>query len=246
MRKSLLLKQEGYVRKHWLYGLRYPKSLFIISTVLICMFFADTALAQGVKVTGTVSDTTNTALIGVAVRVRGTQTGAATDVNGKFSLTAPDANAVLVFSYIGFTTQEVPLNGQTNLSIRLKGNRSSLQEVVVTGFTSQRRESITGSIASTTSKDIERVHAGSTVSTALAGKIAGVTFRQSEGRPGAAANIQIRNMGSPLYVIDGVQQNVNAFNNLATNDIASVTVLKDASAAIYGVQAANGVVVVTT
>jgi TonB-linked SusC/RagA family outer membrane protein len=247
MRKSLLFRQQGYVRSRWLYCWQHPKSVFIICAVFLCIFSSDAVLAQAVKISGSVSDTTNTALIGVAVRLRDTQTGVATDVNGKFTITVPDAkNSVLVFTYVGFEMQELQLNGQTNVNVRLKGNRSSLQEVVVTGFTSQRRESITGSIASVTSKDIDRVHAGSTVSTALAGKIAGVTFRQSEGRPGAAANIQIRNMGSPLYVIDGVQQNVSAFNNLAPNDIASITVLKDASAAIYGVQAANGVVVVTT
>ncbi|MDB5127797.1 TonB-dependent receptor [Mucilaginibacter sp.] len=247
MRKSLLLRQEGDVRSHWLYGLRHPMSLFIICFVIICMVLSDRVSAQGqIKVSGTVSDTTGVALAGVGVRVRGTQTGTATDINGRFSVTVPDANSVLVFSYIGFTSQEVPLNGQTTLNIRLKGSSSSLQEVVVTGFGTQKRESITGSIASVTSKDIDRVHAGSTVSTSLAGKIPGVTFRQSEGRPGATANIQIRNMGRPLYVIDGVQQDQSQFNNLSPNDVESISVLKDASAAIYGVQAANGVVVVTT
>jgi TonB-linked SusC/RagA family outer membrane protein len=247
MRKSLLLRQEGDVRSHWLYGLRHPKSVFIICFVIICMALSDRVSAQGqIKVSGSVTDTTGVALAGVGVRVRGTQTGTATDINGRFTVTAPDANSVLIFSYIGFTSQEVPLNGQTTFNIRLKGSSSSLQEVVVTGFGTQKRESITGSIASVTSKDIDRVHAGSTVSTSLAGKIPGVTFRQSEGRPGATANIQIRNMGRPLYVIDGVQQDQSQFNNLAPNDVESISVLKDASAAIYGVQAANGVVVVTT
>jgi TonB-linked SusC/RagA family outer membrane protein len=247
MRKSLLLRQEGDVRSHWPYGLRHPKSVFIICFVIICMALSDRVSAQGqIKVSGTVSDTTGVALAGVGVRVRGTQTGTATDINGRFTVTVPDANSVLIFSYIGFTSQEVPLNGQTNFNIRLKGSSSSLQEVVVTGFGTQKRESITGSISSVTSKDIDRVHAGSTVSTSLAGKIPGVTFRQSEGRPGATANIQIRNMGRPLYVIDGVQQDQSQFNNLSPNDVESISVLKDASAAIYGVQAANGVVVVTT
>ncbi len=109
-----------------------------------------------------------------------------------------------------------------------------------------KKGSLTGSIATVTSKDLDRVHGGSTVSTGLAGKLAGVTFRMPEGRPGASANIQIRNMGTPLYVIDGIQQDEGQFNNLAPNDIESISVLKDASAAIYGVRAANGVVVVTT
>jgi TonB-linked SusC/RagA family outer membrane protein len=243
MRKSLLLKQEGYVRSHWL----YPKSVFVICAAIFCMFLSGNVFAQGqIKITGTVTDTAGAVLPGVAVRFKGTQTGTSTDVTGKFTLTAPTANSVLVFSYIGFVSQEHPLNGQTTINIRLKSNNTSLQEVVVTGFGTQKRESITGSIASVTSKDIERVHAGSTVSTTLAGKVAGVTFRQSEGRPGASANIQIRNMGSPLYVIDGIQQDEGQFNNLAPNDIESISVLKDGSAAIYGVRAANGVIVVTT
>jgi TonB-linked SusC/RagA family outer membrane protein len=247
MRKSLLLRQEGYVHSHRLYGWQHPKSVFIICAVIVCMFLSDRAFAQGqIKINGSVTDTTGAALTGVAVRFRGTQTGTTTDANGKFNLTAPGANSVLVFSYVGFTSQEVPLNGQTTFNIQLKGNNTSLQEVVVTGFGTQKRESITGSISSVTSKDIDRVHAGSTVSTSLAGKIPGVTFRQSEGRPGATASLQIRNMGAPLYVIDGIQQDEGQFNNLSPNDVESISVLKDGSAAIYGVRAANGVVVVTT
>ncbi|SEB17959.1 SusC/RagA family TonB-linked outer membrane protein [Pedobacter hartonius] len=147
---------------------------------------------------------------------------------------------------MGFNTQEVALAGRSSVTVQLNEGNENLQEVVVTGYGSQKRESITGSIASVTSKDIERVHGGATVSTALAGKLPGVTFRMSDGRPGASANIQIRNMGSPLYVIDGIQQDAMQFNNISPNDIESISVLKDASAAIYGVRAANGVVVVTT
>lgn len=245
MRKTLLPAKEGYVRSHWLYGLRYPKSLVVLCLVIISALFSGNAFAQ-TKVTGTVTDTAGVTLPGVAVKVRGTTTGTTTDVNGKFSLTAPSLNSVLVFSYVGFTSQEVPLGNQTNFNIRLKALNTNLQEVVVTGFGTQRKESLTGAISSVTSKDIDRVHGGSTVSTALAGKIPGVTFRQSEGRPGASASIQIRNMGTPLYVIDGIQQDEGQFNNLAQNDIESISVLKDGSAAIYGVRAANGVVVVTT
>nr|WP_294942563.1 TonB-dependent receptor [uncultured Mucilaginibacter sp.] len=246
MRKTLLPNREGHVRSHWLYGLRYPKSLVVMCAVIIGVLLSGSVFAQSVSVTGTVTDTSGVTLPGVAVKFRGTAIGTTTDVNGKFSLTAPSAASVLVFSYVGFTSQEVPLNGQTNFNVRLKVANTSLQEVVVTGFGTQRKESLTGAISSITSKDIDRVHGGSTVSTTLAGKIPGVTFRQSEGRPGASASIQIRNMGTPLYVIDGIQQDEGQFNNLAPNDIESISVLKDGSAAIYGVRAANGVVVVTT
>jgi TonB-linked SusC/RagA family outer membrane protein len=246
MRKSLLPTQEGYVRSHWLYGLHYPKSLIVMCAVIMGILLTGSAFAQQVKVTGTVTDTAGISLPGVAVKFRGTTIGTTTDVNGKFTLTAPSLTSVLAISYVGFTSMEVPLNGQTVFNIRLKAINTALQEVVVTGYGSQRKESLTGAISSVTSRDIDRVHGGSTVSTALAGKIPGVTFRQSEGRPGASASIQIRNMGTPLYVIDGIQQDEGQFNNLATNDIESISVLKDGSAAIYGVRAANGVVVVTT
>jgi TonB-linked SusC/RagA family outer membrane protein len=221
------------------------KVTLVVFSVMSCLLFSLGASAQ-VKVTGTVTDTTGEALTGVAVRIKGAQGGSTTDIKGQFNLTVPNANSVLLLSYIGFATTEFPLNGQTSIRVRLKATNSSLQEVVVTGYGSQKKESITGAISSVTSKDLDRVHAGSTVSTGLAGKIPGVTFRMSEGRPGASASIQIRNMGSPLYVIDGIQQDEGQFNNLAPNDVESITVLKDGSAAIYGVRAANGVVVVTT
>jgi TonB-linked SusC/RagA family outer membrane protein len=214
---------------------------------MTAFLFSFRASAQNkIKVTGTVVDTTGEVLTGVAIRVQGTQGGTTSDVRGNFTINVPNANSTLVFSYIGFITQELPLNGQTTIRVRLRASNASLQEVVVTGYGSQKKGSLTGAISTVTSKDLDRVHAGSTVSTGLAGKIPGVTFRMSEGRPGASASIQIRNMGTPLYVIDGIQQDEGQFNNLAPNDVESITVLKDASAAIYGVRAANGVVVVTT
>jgi len=138
------------------------------------------------------------------------------------------------------------VDGRTEINIQLEEDVAGLDEVLITGYTSQDKKSITGAISNITSEDIEKVHGGATVSSGLAGKIPGVSFRMNDGRPGASASIQIRNMGDPLYVIDGVQQDAGQFNNLSPNDIASITVLKDASAAIYGVRAANGVVVVTT
>ncbi|WP_295721182.1 TonB-dependent receptor [Mucilaginibacter sp.] len=245
MRKFLLLRYEGFSHMQWPPSKWRQKVTLVVFSIMSFLLFSLGASAQ-VKVSGTVSDTTGEALTGVGVRIRGAQGGTTTDVKGHFSITVPDANSVLVLSYIGFTTIDVPLNGRTVITVRMKSSNASLQEIVVTGYGSQKKESITGAISSVTSKDLDRVHAGSTVSTGLAGKIPGVTFRMSEGRPGASANIQIRNMGSPLYVIDGIQQDEGQFNNLSPNDVESITVLKDGSAAIYGVRAANGVVVVTT
>jgi TonB-linked SusC/RagA family outer membrane protein len=245
MRKILLLKQVDYFRLQWPPSKWGPKLALI--AFMFCVLTSFSASAQNkFKVSGTVTDTTGEVLTGVAIRVQGTQVGTATDIKGKFTLSVPDANGTLVLSYIGFVTAEIPINGRSVIAIRLKSNNSALQEVVVTGYGTQKRASITGAISNITSKDIERVHGGSTVSTGLAGKIPGVTFKQSEGRPGSSASIQIRNMGAPLYVIDGIQQDEGQFNNLAPNDVESISVLKDASAAIYGVRAGNGVVVVTT
>ncbi|MAG86491.1 MAG: hypothetical protein CMB97_03705, partial [Flavobacteriaceae bacterium] len=145
-----------------------------------------------------------------------------------------------------YKTKTLKVDGRTEINIQLEEDVAGLDEVLITGYTSQDKKSITGAISNITSEDIEKVHGGATVSSGLAGKIPGVSFRMNDGRPGASASIQIRNMGDPLYVIDGVQQDAGQFNNLSPNDIASITVLKDASAAIYGVRAANGVVVVTT
>ncbi|MDB5148156.1 MAG: SusC/RagA family TonB-linked outer membrane protein, partial [Mucilaginibacter sp.] len=247
MRKFLLLRHGGCPHVQWPPSKWGPKVTLIAFFIMTAFLFSFRASAQNkIKVTGTVVDTTGEVLTGVAIRVQGTQGGTTSDVKGTFTISVPAANSTLVFSYIGFITQELPLNGQTTLRVRLRSSNAALQEVVVTGYGTQKKGSLTGAISTVTSKDLDRVHAGSTVSTGLAGKIPGVTFRMSEGRPGASASIQIRNMGTPLYVIDGIQQDEGQFNNLAPNDVESITVLKDASAAIYGVRAANGVVVVTT
>lgn len=197
-------------------------------------------------ITGTVTDDTGSGLPGVSIVVKGTQVGTSSDENGKYTLKVFDDTAVLIFSFVGYLSQEVPLVSQSVVNVTLKVDDKALEEVVVVGYGTQKKESLTGAISTVTSKDLDRVHGGSTVSSGLAGKIPGVTFRMPDGRPGASATVQIRNMGNPLFVIDGIQQDAGQFNNLSPNDVESITVLKDASAAIYGVRAANGVVVVTT
>ncbi len=245
MRKNLLVTQgESPCLSRPQQRARKQKiSVFFV--LLAIMLNSFTALAQ-TKITGRVVDDTGLPLPGVSVRVQNTTTGTNTDGDGKYSLTVPGPDAVVEVTFVGYVTQQIKVANQTQINFNLKPSNESLQEVVVTGYGTQKRESITGSIASVTAKDIDRVHGGATVSTTLAGKLPGVTFRMPDGRPGASATIQIRNMGRPLYVIDGIQQDEGQFNNLAPNDIESISVLKDASAAIYGVRAANGVVVVTT
>lgn len=181
----------------------------------------------------------------VTVQVKGTTEGATTDFDGKYTIEA-SSDDVLVFSSIGFKTMEVPVDEKSTVNVDLLEDVAALDEVVVIGYSSVQKKDLTAAISTITSSDLEKVHGGSTVSTGLAGKLPGVSFRMPDGRPGATANIEIRNMGNPLYVIDGVQQSSGQFNNLSPNDIESISVLKDGSAAIYGSRAANGVVVVTT
>lgn len=197
-------------------------------------------------VSGIVKDSTGVNLPGVNVVIKGTTKGTSTDAGGRYSIDVENENDILIFSYIGYVSQEIPAGTRTTLDVILKEEAAQLNDVIVVGYGTQKKTSITGSVAAITSDDLGRVRAGSTVSSALAGKIPGVSFRMADGRPGGTANINIRNLGRPLFVIDGVQQDLGQFNQIASNDIESITVLKDAAAAIYGVRAANGVVVVST
>ncbi|WP_222845700.1 SusC/RagA family TonB-linked outer membrane protein [Flavilitoribacter nigricans] len=218
----------------------------VLSVILLCTCLFQGLAQDQITITGTVTSTDGSeTLPGVSVIIKNTTEGTATDFDGTYSVQAP-ADATLVFSFIGYQSMEVPVNGRTVLDVELVYDVSTLEEVVVTGYTTQEARSITGAISSVNSDDLENVHAGASVSSGLAGKLPGVTFKMPDGRPGATANVQIRNLGNPLFIIDGIQQDAGQFNNLAPGDIESISVLKDASAAIYGVRAANGVVVVTT
>jgi TonB-linked SusC/RagA family outer membrane protein len=196
-------------------------------------------------ISGRVTDSSGSPLPGVTVIIRGTTHGTITDSDGNYSLSKVARDGTLVFSFVGMETSEVEINGRSQINLVMRESSIGLEEVVAIGYGVQKKESLTGAISGITASDLERVHS-TTVSGALAGKIAGVTFRMPDGRPGASASIQVRNMGNPLYVIDGIQKDAEQFNNISPNDIESISVLKDASSAIYGVRAANGVVVVTT
>ncbi len=204
-------------------------------------------ILQAFEIHGRVTDEKGIALTGVTVQVKEEHNiGTVTDVKGNFVLNVPDPDDSLIFSYVGYVTKIVAVNGQSNMTIKMESSAKLLKEFVEIGYGTQKKEDITGAISSVTSDDIQRVHGGSTVSATLAGKISGLSYRMSEGRPGSSASVQIRNFGTPLFVIDGVVEDEGQFNNLSPDDIASISVLKDASAAIYGSRAANGVVVVTT
>ena len=196
-------------------------------------------------VQGTVTDEKGETLPGVNVVIKGSSRGVVTDAQGRFTITVPNEGTVLVFSFVGYKSQELTVNGTTKLAIKLVAEDQSLDEVVVVGYGTQSRGTVTGSVGSVKADEIIRTPAVTT-SSALVGRVAGITARQTDARPGGGTNIQIRNMGTPLYVIDGVVADLGQFNNLGINDIENISILKDGSAAIYGLRAANGVVLVTT
>lgn len=196
-----------------------------------------------ITVNGTVVDAAGLPVIGAGVVEKSTFHGAVTLDDGTFVIRVPQG-AVLEISSLGYITQEI--RATPTVRVILQEDQQSLQEVIVTGFgLAQKRESMTGAISAIGSEKLEKSVAVNT-SSALAGKIAGVNARMTDGRPGATTRIQIRNMGTPLYVIDGIIKDEGQFNNIDFNDIESISIMKDASASIYGVRAANGVIVVTT
>ncbi|TDN39955.1 TonB-dependent receptor [Hymenobacter sp. UV11] len=200
-------------------------------------------------VKGRVVGPNNESIPGATVVVKGTTLGTTSDESGNFSLNLPDGNATLVISSIGFATQEIAVNGRATLTISLQNDVKALNDVVVVGYGTQRREDVTGAISSIKAEDI-RTQGSNTVQKSLQGRVAGVQIESSGGDPGSGVRVVIRGAGSlnnnnPLYIVDGVQ--VDNINNLQPTDIASFDVLKDASAAaIYGSRAANGVILITT
>lgn len=205
---------------------------------------------EDIVVSGTVVDERGVPIPGVTVLVKGTTIGNATDLDGKYTLTAPE-QSVLVFSFIGYIPQEVTVSNRSIINVTLKEDQSSLDEVVVIGYGTQKKSDLTGAIASVSGEETEN-QAVASVAQALQGKVAGLNIRQTSGSPGAGAEIRIRGMGSfganssPLVVVDGIITN-GGLMDMDPSNIESVTVLKDAtSAAIYGSRGANGVVLITT
>lgn len=220
------------------------RRLLKVSLLMFLLGFSSVLYAQQ-AITGRVTSN-DSALAGVSVNVKGTSVTTQTDQTGSFTITA-SPTSTLVFSYVGFGTQEVRLNNRTHLEVGMTGGSSSLDEVVVTGYTSQSRKDITGSVAVVDVESMKSVPTGA-AEQALQGQASGVNVITS-GAPGGRSNIFIRGVTSfgdnqPLVLIDGVQSSLHDIN---PNDIESVQVLKDAgAAAIYGVRGANGVIIVTT
>jgi TonB-linked SusC/RagA family outer membrane protein len=225
------------------------KALSVLKTGLffLSLFFLSQGVSAQVKLTGTVVDEANEAVIGANVLVKGTQNATMTDVNGKFTLDVP-SGSTLVVSFMGYLSQEVAINQQTQVTITLKEDRQALEEVVVVGYGTQKKGNLTGSVAVIETADLATRPFAST-SSALQGVAAGVTVTNSSGAPGSQGTIRVRGIGTlnnsnPLILIDGVEGDMNSID---PSMIASINVLKDAaSSSIYGSRAANGVILVTT
>lgn len=243
------------------YLFRRSRLLFLIIGSLVGL-----NLSAQTTVSGNVTDTTGEPLIGVTVVEKGTQNGVMTDLDGNYQIKVASTNASLVFSYVGCTTQTIPLKGRTTLDVVMEDNQAVLDEVVVVGYGTMRKRDLSGAMSQIKSEDLMK--GGATdISHALQGKLAGVQIQQSDGAPGGGVTITVRGANSfqtnsqPLYIVDGVpfetgdtpsnsesqNQSTNPLSFINPNDIESIEVLKDASAtAIYGSRGANGVVIVNT
>ena len=214
---------------------------------LLCLFPLG-ALAQSL-IKGTVKDVSGDPIIGASVKVQGSKSGVITDFDGNFSVPAEN-NATLVISYIGYTTETVKVSGRNNLSITLREDAQTLNDIVVIGYGVQKKSDLTGSVASVKAEDLKN-RSTTDAAAALQGKAAGVQILNSSGKPGQGASIRVRGYSSnssnigPLLIVDGLQ--VSSIQYLDPSMIESMEVLKDAaSAAIYGAEAGNGVVLITT
>ncbi|MFD3000677.1 SusC/RagA family TonB-linked outer membrane protein [Pontibacter toksunensis] len=208
------------------------------------------AFSQGFSVAGRVVDENGTGLPGVTVVLKGTSTATPTDTEGNYQLSVPNGDGTLTFSFIGYRPQDVPIKGRSTVNVSLAPDQQALEEVVVIGYGTAKRQDLTGAVTSMAAKEIEKIPV-SNIAEAMTGRMAGVQVTTTDGAPGAEIVIRVRGGGSvtqdnsPLYIVDGFP--VSSINDIAPADIASIDILKDAaSAAIYGARGANGVVIITT
>ncbi|GAA4891811.1 TonB-dependent receptor [Flaviramulus aquimarinus] len=215
---------------------------------ILALFFVAFTSAQNVDVSGNVQDNTGFPIPGVNVIVKNTSKGAVTDFDGNFTIAGVEIGSTLSVSYIGYVTKEIVVADGSNLTIQLEEDLAQLDEVVVVGYGTQKKKEVTGAVAVVDSKAIEKLNP-QRVEQALQGQIAGVNVSSNSGSPGAGSNIRIRGIttngdNKPLILVDGnVIEDLSVIN---PNDIKSMNVLKDATAGIYGVRGANGVILITT
>ena len=219
----------------------------LLNNLIVALLASSIALAQQVSGTVIIADS-GAPLPGATVLVKETSNGTTTDFDGMFQLSEVSGDATLVISYIGFETQEITVKNASNLTIALSSASDALDEVVVIGYGTQRKKEITGAVSVLGSKAIEKLNPVRTEQ-ALQGQVAGVNITSQSGSPGSGLNIRIRGIttngnNAPLILVDG--NRIGDLNALNPNDIESINVLKDATAGIYGVQGANGVILITT
>ena len=227
------------------------RKLRLLFTCLLTVLALGTALAQNVTVRGEVKDAnTGEGVPFASIQVKGTMTGTATDADGKYAIDVP-RNAVLIFSSIGYINQEAAVDGRNVVNILLVPDAEALEETVVVAYGTVNKKDFTGSAASLGSEKLV-TRPVTNATNALEGITSGVQFTSASGQPGSSGSIRIRGFGSfsadsaPLYVVDGVPFD-GSISNINSDDIESITVLKDAaSSALYGARAANGVVLITT
>ncbi|MDR2448979.1 MAG: TonB-dependent receptor [Prevotellaceae bacterium] len=225
---------------------------FVFTVISCCLFVLLTGslAAQPITIKGTVQDKSGS-LAGVNILIKGTNTATSSDANGNYTIAVPDNNATLVFSFIGYLTQEIPVANQTTINVSLEENILLLSEIVAIGYGTVQRKDLTGSIQTLSNKELTKAMTVN-ITEALNGRISGVLVTKASNRPGADMSIQIRGLNSfnysnePLFVINGVPSS-SGLRTLNPEDIESIDVLKDASScAIYGSRGSNGVVIVTT
>lgn len=233
-------------------ALRFRKTKPSLVILFALFAFANSYVyGQSTLISGTVTaEDVGGPLPGVTVLVKGTSIGAVTDFDGNFSFDAKTPNPILVFSYVGYVTQEINTAGKKNISVNLKPDLESLDEVVVIGYGTAKKSDLTGSVVTIGGDELKK-QSISNVGEALTGRLAGVSVTSSEGSPDAEINIRVRGGGSltqdssPLIIVDGFP--INSLSDISPSDIESISVLKDASStAIYGSRGANGVIIVTT
>lgn len=237
------------LRENWMESARAMLLAGFLSIMLVPV------MGQGTSsITGSVTDAeSGEPLPGVNIIERGTTNGTTTDSEGSYALVVSGPDATLVFSFIGYATQEIIISSQSVINVALAPDAASLEEVVVVGYGEQKKSVVTGAISQVSGENLAKVPNGR-IETALQGRVAGVTISQNSGQPGSASTIRIRGVttfgeagNNPLWVVDGIVVDAGAIGYLNQQDIESIEVLKDAtSAAIYGTRAATGVIIVTT
>lgn len=251
--KNLKVRKGGYVRLIYPCAFMCALSLPVLADVPAMLDDVDVIeQSKGIVVTGTVLDESGLPVIGANIMVKGMNVGTITDMDGHFSLEVPYAEASLTVSFIGYTTQDVPLKGRKNVDVVLVEDTKTLQEVVVVGYGSQKKATLTGAVASVNVKELSQSPSAN-ITNALAGRMPGLTVTQfGGGEPGKdVASFSVRGLSSyntsaqsPIIIVDGVERSIET---LDPNEIETFSILKDASAtAVYGIRGANGVVIVTT